>query len=117
MAVARTKKIRVAGRLHHRAAVLKRLQELGFVEIETGKALPPADGKWHPTGDAQEQAALEGELVEITAALAVLDRFHPVRPTFIQQFSGIKTMMTPAEYQNCLAREDEAWGAIKLCRR
>ena len=43
MAVARTKKIRVAGRLRHRAAVLRRLQELGFVEIETGKVLSPAE--------------------------------------------------------------------------
>jgi hypothetical protein len=99
MAVARTKKIRVAGRLRHRAAVLRRLQELGFVEIETGKVLSPAEAieRWHPTGDPKEQAALESEMAEITAALAVMDRFHPVRPTFIQQFSGIKTMMTPAE--------------------
>src|SRR5690554_34931 len=118
MAVARTKKIQVAGRLHHRVAVLRRLQELGFVEIETGKVLPPAEAaeKWHPTGDPQEQAALESELAEITAALAVMDRFHPVRPTFIQQFSGIKTMMTPVEYRNHLAREEEAWTVIKLCR-
>ncbi len=113
MAVARTKKIRVAGRLHHRTAVLRRLQELGFVEIETGKVSPAeAAGEWHPAGDPQEQAALESELAEITAALAVMDRFHPVRPTFIQQFSGVKTMMTPAEYQNYLAREEEAWTAM-----
>ncbi|NLY89817.1 MAG: hypothetical protein GX085_09420 [Firmicutes bacterium] len=119
MAVARTKKIRVAGRLHHRAAVLRRLQELGFVEIETGRVIPPAETaeKWHPTGDTQEQAALESELAEITAALAVMDRFHPVRPTFIQQFSGIKTMMTPAEYRNYLAQEEEAGTVIGLCRR
>ena len=106
------------GRLHHRTAVLRRLQELGFVEIETGKVSPAeAAGEWHPAGDPQEQAALESELAEITAALAVMDRFHPVRPTFIQQFSGVKTMITPAEYQNYLAREEEAWIAIKLCRQ
>jgi V/A-type H+-transporting ATPase subunit I len=119
MAVARTKKIQVAGRLHHRVAVLRRLQELGFVEIETGKVLSPAEAieRWHPTGDPKEQAALESEMAEITAALAVMDRFHPVRPTFIQQFSGIKTMMTPAEYRNHLAREEEAWAVIQRCRQ
>src|SRR5690554_1224668 len=119
MAVAKTKKIRVAGRLDHREAVLRRLQELGFVEIETGEALSQSGTaeKWHPAGNTQEQAALEGELAEIAAALAVMDRFHRIRPTFIQQFSGVKTMMTPAEYQNYLAREEEAGTVIKFCRR
>ena len=113
----KTKKIR-GGRLRHRAAV-PAPAELGFVEIETGKVLSPAEAieRWHPTGDPKEQAALESEMAEITAALAVMDRFHPVRPTFIQQFSGIKTMMTPAEYRNHLAREEEAWAVIQRCRQ
>src|SRR5690554_841559 len=114
MAVAKTKKIRVAGRIAHRKAVLRRLQELGFVEIQAGAS--SGEG-WDFTGDSEEQAALENELAEISSALAVMDRFHRPKPTFIQQFSGVKTMMTPAEYQNYLAREEESGTIIKFCLR
>lgn len=112
MAVAKVKKIRIAGRIAHQKAVLHRLQELGFVEIQAGI---PAEEGWGNAGDSQEQAVLENELVEIAGALAVIDRFHRQKPTFIQQFSGVKTMMTPAEYQNYLAREEESGAVIERC--
>lgn len=114
MALARMKRIRVLGKLRSREAVLQRLQELGFVEVEAGAR--PLEG-WDFRQWKDKEARLEREIADISGALAMMERFHRRKPSFIQQFSGIKTMMTSTEYQNYLAREEEAESVVKICRQ
>lgn len=113
MALARMKRIQIIGRRMHQEAVLQRLHELAFVEVETG--LTPAEG-WSPHQRKEKEVALEKEAAEISVALSMMERFHRQKPTFIQQFSGIKTMMTPSEYRNHLAQEEEAGEFLLHCR-
>jgi len=114
MALAKMKRLYVLGKLLHREAVLQRLQELGFFEVESGAH--PAEG-WSFKQRKEKEAELERELSDLNSALAMMERFHRRKPTFIQQFSGIKTGMTNDEYQNYLAREEEAASVIDSCRR
>ena len=87
MALAKMKHLHVFGKLVHREAILQRLQELGFVELDSGA---PVAAEWSLEQKKQEEAELERELASLNGALAMMERFHPRKPTFIQ-FSGIKT--------------------------
>lgn len=113
MALAKMKHLHVFGRLVHREAILQRLQELGFVELDSGA---PAATEWSFEQKKQEEAELEREIASLNSALAMMERFHPRKPTFIQQFSGIKTGMTTDQYQNFLAQEEKAATIIEKCR-
>ena len=56
-------------------------------------------------------------MAEITAALAVMDRFHPVRPPLFNSLAERQSHDDPGEYRNHLAREEEAWAVIQRCRQ
>lgn len=113
MALAKMKHLHVLGKLVHREAILHRLQELGFVELESG-ALPST--QWDYKRSKREEGDLEREIADLNGALSMMERFHRRKPTFIQQFSGIKTGMTTDQYQNYLAQEERAGSIIQRCR-
>lgn len=113
MALAKMKHLHVFGKLVHREAILQRLQELGFVELDSGA---PPSAEWGFKQKKQEEAGLEREIADLNGALAMMERFHRRKPTFIQQFSGIKTGMTTDQYQNFLAQEEKAAVIVRRCR-
>src|SRR5690554_6172013 len=105
MAIVPMKHLELYGLVRHKTSFLSELQRLGLVEI---KALPGEGEESHSEPQAElrrELSAIDERLHRINQVLAILERFVPQRPNFIEQFAGMKTVLTWEEQQNFLARE------------
>ncbi len=106
MAIVPMKRLELYGLVEHKSSFLSELQRLGLVEL-----IEPAEEEKRL--EAEEESAeklrqIEEKLGEINRVLAVFERFAPQRPNFIEQFAGIKTVLTWEEQQNYLAKREEA---------
>jgi V/A-type H+-transporting ATPase subunit I len=107
MAIVPMKRLELYGLKRHKASYLAELQRLGLVEL----IKPAAEERWTTeSGEAigRELHHIDERLAEINRVLAVFERFAPQRPSFVEQFAGIKTVLTWEEQQNYLARQEDA---------
>lgn len=102
MAIVPMKRLELYGLLKHKAIFLQELQRMGLVELVD---LAEADEKAR-TAQAQQLIPIENEIGQISRVLTIFDRFAPEKPNIIEQFAGMKTVLTWEERQNYLAQED-----------
>src|SRR5690606_8536721 len=98
MAIVPMKRLELYGLAEHKSSFLSELQRLGLVELIE----PTTEEKRLETEEeiAAKLRQIEERLGEITRVLAVFERFAPQKPNFVEQFSGIKTVLTWEEQQN-----------------
>ncbi|NLM37238.1 MAG: V-type ATP synthase subunit I [Firmicutes bacterium] len=106
MAIVPMKRLELYGLVEHKSSFLSELQRLGLVELIG----PVGEEKGLATEEeiAEKLRQVEEKLGEINRVLAIFERFAPQRPNFIEQFAGIKTVLTWEEQQNYIARREEA---------
>lgn len=106
MAIVPMKRLELYGLVEHKSSYLAELQRLGLVELIE----PAEEEKCLETEEeiASKLREIEERLGEIQRVLAIFERFAPLKPNFIEQFSGVKTVLTWEEQQNYLAKRGEA---------
>ncbi|MGE5552190.1 MAG: hypothetical protein ACM3ZC_16930, partial [Bacteroidota bacterium] len=90
-------------------AVVRLLQRAAAVEI-----IERQDGAEELRGLAAAKARLEREAGDLERLLAFFARVQPRRPNLIQQFAGIKTVLTEEEFRSYA--KDEGLGPALLAR-
>jgi len=111
MSLAQLKKVEIYGLREERNHLLKELQELGLMEIaefteedqNLGRLISPDQIKEEYL---EQSGSIDRKLAEIGRALNSLDQVAPVKPSFIQQFAGIKTYLTEANFKKLAADEE-----------
>lgn len=110
MSLAQLKKVEIYGLQEERSRLLKELQELGLMEI-TEFTEDNQDQEAQISSEQIREEYLEQggknerKLAEIGRALNFLEQIAPVKPTFIQQFAGVKTYLTEAEFKKLAVDE------------
>ena len=105
MAIVPMKRLELYGLVRNKASFLSELQRLGLVELIE----PAAEDRRSETEEMirNELFLIEEKLGEINRILEVFERFAPQKPNFVEQFSGMKTVLTWEEQQNYLAKKEE----------
>lgn len=108
------KRVELAGLIRDRELWLQRLQSAEVLEIEQlGEESEGLGGEASTRQEIEKRAAdLDHQMADIDRALQFIDRYHRVRPTVIQQFTGIRNNMTRAEYEIRLASLSEVPGWV-----
>lgn len=113
MAIVSMKRVTVIGHHTLREEVLRELQRLGIVHV-TGL---PDEGVSSGSGDepalssydtSRDVSALEQQLAKVNFVLDLIDRFHKVRKSFIDQFANLKVIMGEDEYRCYTSCRDSA---------
>lgn len=94
MAVAAMSRLGLYGLRQDLSAIMTLLQQAEAVEVEA------AEGETSTLVDPSAIAALEREIGELERTIAFFDRVAPRRPNLIEQFAGIKTILTGAEFRS-----------------
>ncbi|HBK67887.1 MAG TPA: hypothetical protein DDZ91_04535 [Firmicutes bacterium] len=105
MAIVPMKHMELYGLVRHRSSFLSELQRLGLVEL-----VAPAEEEIssEPGEELRNQLdQIENRLAEVNRVLAICERFAPRKPNFIEQFAGMKTVLTWEEQQNYLAEREK----------
>ena len=105
MAIVPMKHIELYGLARHKSSFLSELQRLGLVELVEPSEEEISSGPEEELRTRLEQ--IEEKLSEIKRGLAILEQFAPQRPNFIEQFAGMKTVLTWEEQQNYLAETEK----------
>ncbi len=110
MSLAQLKKVEIYGLQEERNHLLKELQELGLMEITEFTEEEEAQGRLISPDQIREEyleqnGIIDRKLAEIGRALNFLEQVAPVKPSFIQQFAGVKTYLTDAEFKKLAADE------------
>ncbi len=101
MAIVPMKHLELYGLIRHKSSFLSELQRLGLVEIAP---LTPEELPSEPSEEIHQRLTeIDGHLAEINRVLEIFERFDPQRPNFVEQFAGMKTVLTWEEQQNYLA--------------
>jgi len=110
MAVARMNRVKLAGLLTDRDYWLEALQKAQVVEIDIPENDWPVLGREEAsTLEIEHQIAdIDRHLGELDKTIIFIDRYFPVKPTMIQQFAGVKTFLTEAEFQELADARDQA---------
>ncbi|MGE5598021.1 MAG: V-type ATP synthase subunit I [Bacteroidota bacterium] len=109
MSVDRMQRVALYGRERDREEILGLVQSLAVLDPE-GTPTPGETGSQVKEIDRRE-AALNREVAALEHFLTFLDRHHPVRPNLIEQFAGVKTVLTEEEFA-ALAEDREAAGRL-----
>lgn len=106
MAIVPMRRLELYGLVEHKSSFLSELQRLGLVELIE----PAEEEKRLGTEEeiAEKLRQVEEKLGEINRVLTIFERFAPLKPNFIEQFAGIKTVLTWEEQQNYLAKREKA---------
>lgn len=111
MSLAQLKKVEIYGLREERNHLLKELQELGLVEIaefaeedlDQARLISPDQIREEYL---EQSGIIDRKLAEIGRALNSLDQVAPVKASFIQQFAGVKTYLTDADFKKLAADEE-----------
>lgn len=111
MSLAQLKKVEIYGLREERNRLLKELQELGLVEItefteedqNQARLISPDQIR---VENLEQSGLIDRKLAEIGRALNSLEQVAPVKPSFIQQFAGVKTYLTDADFKKLAADEE-----------
>jgi V/A-type H+-transporting ATPase subunit I len=103
MAILPMKRVELFGLVKHKQVILKELQRLGLVE----PIVKQMEDTEFPEQNKTQLLAVETELAQLNRLLTIFDRFVPQKPNLVEQFAGMKTVMTWEERQNILANENE----------
>jgi V/A-type H+-transporting ATPase subunit I len=115
MALAKTAKISIFGLQHERKQMLKTLQDSGLMEITDLGAFrdEEATGLSRVTAELRgNMADVDQKLAAVARGLAFLDRIMPIRPNMVEQFAGVKTYLTPEEFDRILKDEGRLQRAL-----
>lgn len=105
MAIVPMKHLELYGLIRHKSSFLTELQRLGMVEIAS---LETEEVASEPGEDLNRRLTqIDERLIEINRVLAIFERFDPQKPNFVEQFAGMKTVLTWEEQQNYLAAEEK----------
>lgn len=115
MAVAKVKRVELAGLASDRYEWLKALQAAEVVEIEQLGEDSPVLGNEAESREALEKelGVLDHEMADIQRALAFIERFFPVRPNAVQQFTGVRTYLTAREFNRMTDERDQVAEAVQ----
>lgn len=108
MSLARMQKIEIYALLDERERLLKTLQDLAVIEITDFVGVGD-DGKNSPDQNENiyiNNGELDNRISEIGRSLGFLEQIVPVKPGIIEQFAGIKTFLTPVQYENYLKQAE-----------
>jgi V/A-type H+-transporting ATPase subunit I len=123
MALAKTAKIAIFGLQYEREPILKTLQNTGLMEITDLSAVRDEEDAAFNRVTAElrgKMAEVDQNLATVARGLAFLDRIMPVRPNLVEQFAGIKTYVTPEEFNRNLQdaeRRERALSALERMER
>lgn len=109
------RRVALYGRQRDREEILRLVQSLAVLDPET--AAPPEQGGRLASELDRGEAALNREIAALEHFLAVLDRWHPVRPNLIEQFAGVRTVLTEEEFAALAADREEAGRLIEEASR
>jgi len=104
MAIAPMKHLELYGLLPHKRVFLRELQKLGLVEITD---ISTEQAERFEKESLEQIGAIEKDLNRLSRVLAVLNRFDPQKPNLVEQFTGIRTVLTEQEREELLSRSDE----------
>ena len=111
MAIVPMKHVELYGLIRHKSSFLSELQRLGLVEISP---MAPEEVTPEHSADLNHRLTeIDERLAEISRVLAIFERFAPQKPNLVEQFAGMKTVITWEEQQNYLAEKEKV---EELCR-
>lgn len=120
MPIIEMKKVFLLAHREEREKVFNLLHRLGTVELVDVRS----GGSWaefrrllEPEETAEEAARLDGKLGEVRYCLDFLQRHFPLRKSFVQQFTGGKLILTPAEFRVYTGRLEQVKSLYTECRR
>lgn len=110
MGLAQLKKVEIYGLQEERNRLLKEIQELGLMEIIEFTTEDQVQESLTSSDRIREEylaqsGNIDRKLAEIGRALNFLDQIAPIKPSLIQQFAGVKTYLTEAEFKKLVAEE------------
>lgn len=113
MAIVSMKRVTVIGHHTLREQVLNELQRLGVMHVtglpdesaSSGSQDDPALSSYDTSRDV---SALEQQLAKLNSVLDLIDRFHKIKKSFIDQFANLKVIMSEDEYRRYTSSRDSA---------
>ena len=110
MSLAQLKKVEIYGLQEERNHLLKEIQELGLMEVveyteESPELSADAFSGLMQTEYSEQSHRIDRRLGEIGRAIGFLEQIAPVKPSLVQQFAGVKTYLSSAEFDQ-LARAE-----------
>lgn len=86
--------------------LLKLLQKMSVLEVTEFSTSEEVAGIPQTEAIQAKQLECDLKLAEIAKALGFFNQIVPVKPNMVEQFAGIKTYLTPVEYQQLLTQGD-----------
>ena len=107
MPIVEIKKLILLSHQQEKDTVINILRDIGAVELvdikETG-ILEEMESLLVPEQPAAAVTYLESRLGEVRYCLDFMQRHFPLKKNFVQQFTGAKINLTPAEYGEFISR-------------
>lgn len=113
MSIAQMKKVQIFAMRDDLTKVSKILQNLSIIEIAkfSGDDAQASNSAFSET--LQNQLGdLDRRLAEVGRALNFLEQLAPLKPSIVEQFAGIKTYLTPEEYEGLLGQTQRLTGLL-----
>ena len=111
MAVAAMSRLELYGLSRDLSEIMALLQQIEAVEVET------AGGEVCALADPQAIAAIEREISELERTISSFDRVAPRRPNMVEQFAGVKTVLTEEEFSAFSSEAGKARETAEEARR
>ncbi len=119
MPIIEMKKVFLLGHEQEKNTIVSALHKMGAVELVDVKE----GGSWEdfsrllePDRPAEEISELESTLGEIRYCLDFLQRYFPVRKSFVEQFTGSKLSLEREQFEQLIKNRDQLKDVARACR-
>ncbi len=120
MPIIEMKKVFLLGHRHERENIFSLLQNIGTVEmldVKSGKAWEDFQALLEPEQAGEKISEAESSLSDIRYCLDFLQRYFPVKKSFIQQFTGAKLDLNEHDYNEFINRMEQVKPVYEECHR
>ncbi len=97
--------------------LLQRMGSVEMVDVKSGESWSEMESLLEPDQPDEGVSELDEKLGEIRYCLDFLQRYFPLKKTFVQQFTGAKVELTPERYNDYINRMDQTKTIHEDCRR
>jgi V/A-type H+/Na+-transporting ATPase subunit I len=120
MPIINMKKVFLLGHEQEKEKIFDQLHKLGtvqLVDLKTGKSWEEFEALLEPDHPGESAADFDSRLSKIRFCLDFFQRHFPIRKNFVQQFTGAKLEVTPAQFSGYVDNFGQVNKLYESCRQ